>query len=327
MRKSIIRFSDVGNKWVRGLGSFLVFSLIAFSVLGCGLLDQEEDKVVIRVGSRQITVDDLKRDSQFFSPGIDSGIPKEPPIKDRLVEQVIDHYLILEYGKEKGISLPDGELEAAIREIKEGYTEEAFNDALLRGYVDLEGWKERLREQLLAHKIVRKVTEDLVSPSYDEIKKYFETHRNEFRSPRMVRFRQIVTRTREEAETLLGRVHKGEDMGELAGEYSIAPEAERGGEVGWVAQGHLDESMEKALFSTGVGKTSPIVETPYGYHIFQVISARPEGTRELPEVIQEIEARVLIQRRQAFFKKWLHNLRAQFKVDVNQDLLSRLELS
>ena len=319
--------NDAGDGRIRGWGLSLIFSLITFSLLGCGLFDPGDGKVVIRVGSKQVTVDDLKRDSQFISAGIDSGILGQHPEKNRLVERVIDHYLILEYGKAKGINLPDAELETAFREIKKGYTETAFNDALLRGYVDPKEWKRRLKERLLAHKIVRKITEDLAPPNYDEIKWYFETHRNDFRSPRMVRFRQIVTKTREEAEILLERIRKGEDMGGLAREYSIAPEAEIGGEVGWVAQRHLDESMEEVLFSTGSGQTSPIVESPYGYHIFQVISVRPEGRNELHEVIQEIEEMVLIQRRHSFLEKWLHDLRAEFKVHVDQDLLNRLELS
>jgi parvulin-like peptidyl-prolyl isomerase len=142
----------------------------------------------------------------------------------------------------------------------------------------------------------------------------------------MLEFRQIVARTRKDAEDLLRRLRNGEDMTELAREYSIAPEAENGGYVGWVSKGHLEESMEKALFSMPRGKFSPVIETPYGYHIFEVMSARPAGRKELPEVISEIESRLLSQRREKFYKKWLQELRTHFSVKVNEDLLDSLEM-
>ena len=129
-----------------------------------------------------------------------------------------------------------------------------------------------------------------------------------------------------DAENLLRRLRNGKDMGELAGEHSIAPEAENGGYVGWIAKGHLEESMEKALFSMPRGKFSPVIETPYGYHVFEVMSVRPEGRKELPEVISEIESRLLSQRREKFYRKWLQELRAHFSVKVNQDLLNSLEI-
>jgi len=193
---------------------------------------------------------------------------------------------------------------------------------LLRGYVDFDQWKNRLRDRLLYNKIIEKVTENIVPPTYQEIKRYYETNQDKFRSPQMLKFRQIVTRSKEEADNLLIRLHKGEEMSELARQYSITPEAEKGGIVGWIAREHLEESMEKALFSIPTGKISPVIKTPYGYHIFEVLSVRPEGVKEIPEVISEIKLKLFNQKRTEFYGKWLKELRAHFVVKVNQDLLT-----
>jgi peptidyl-prolyl cis-trans isomerase C len=85
--------------------------------------------------------------------------------------------------------------------------------------------------------------------------------------------------------------------------------------------------MEKVLFSMSPGKMSPVIKTPYGYHIFEVLSIRPEGTKKLPEVLSEIESKFIDQKREAAFKKWLGELRTHFKVKVNKQLLNTLELS
>jgi len=283
--------------------------------------------VAIVVGSRQITTDQLKKDMEFISADMDLPDHDRNRIRKQLLELVIDHYLVLEYGRKMGISVSEKEVERAIEDIKKGYTEGSFKNALLRGYVELEQWEERIREQFLVNKIIKEVTENTTPPDYQDIKRYFEDNKDEFKSPKMLEFRQIVTRSREEADALFNRLNNGEDMHELAKKYSIGPEAENGGKVGWVARGHLEESMEKALFSMPQGKISPVVKTPYGFHIFEVLSVRPEGGKQFAEAIREIESRLLSQRRELFFKKWLSELRSQFEIKINQDILNGMETS
>jgi parvulin-like peptidyl-prolyl isomerase len=159
-------------------------------------------------------------------------------------------------------------------------------------------------------------------PSYEDITSYFEANRQAFHQPEMVRFRQIVTQTREEAEALHKRLVSGENMAALAREFSTGPEAENGGEVGWIARGELHESMEGPLFSTEEGKITKVVHTPYGYHIFEVLAHRPEEIRELPEVYGRIEFELLSKKRDAYLDRWLQGLRSRFRVSVDRDKLS-----
>jgi parvulin-like peptidyl-prolyl isomerase len=301
--------------------------LVPVLIHGCGLFEGDKNGAVLVVGSRHVAPDELKKDMSFITAGMDVPENLRARLKDQLIEQIIDHYLIMEYGRENTITLSENELKSAINNIRKEYTEDGFQDALLRGYVDFEEWKDRLRKQLLKNKIIKRATKSISPPSYQDIQRYYVNNQDEFRYPRMLEFRQIVTRTKEEAENLLQRLRNGELMSELARKYSIAPEAENGGKVGWVALGHLDESMEKILFSMSQGKTSPVIKTPYGYHIFEVLSIRPEGMKKLPEVIFKIESKFINQKREAAYKKWLGELRTHFKVKVNKQLLNTLELS
>jgi len=308
-------------------GFIFIFSAAVFFFLGCGLVEQEENRVVMVIGSREITTEALKKDMEFLSAGMNGLEKHQDEYRNQLAEQLISHYLIIEYGKEKGIVLPEGELQSALDDITREYGEEYFKEALLRAYVDFDQWKDQFGEQLLEIKILEKVSKNVVSPTYHEIEQYFENNPAEFRCPQMVKFRQIVTRTRAEAESLLKRIKNGEDMSGLARKYSIAPEAESGGEVGWIARAHLEEGMGRVLFSMPQGKLSPIVETPYGYHIFRVLAIRPGTVKALPDVIEQIETKLLHQKREIFLKNWIETLGTHFEVKINQELLNNVELN
>ncbi len=319
---------------IRGEIRFLIHSLyclfcltLIFLPLGCGLSDHGREDPVMIIGSKHLSCDALKKEMEFIGGGMPVPVKHARGIKTRLIEQIIDYYLVIEYGKQNNISISENEFQRNLNEIKREYSEDAFRKVLLQGYVDSALWEHRLRNQLLVGKVIKLVLEKIAPPSYEEIKIYFQKNRNEFRSPEMLRFRQIVCKSKKEAETLRDRIYAGEDMGKLAKKYSIAPEAEAHGEVGWVARGHLDESMEDALFSLQSGKISPIIKTSFGYHLFEVMSRRPAGVKGLPEVIHEIEALLIRQKHEVFYKKWLEKLRSDFKVAVNQDMLNKLVLS
>jgi parvulin-like peptidyl-prolyl isomerase len=245
---------------------------------------------------------------------------------DSLVEMLVDHYLVLEYGKQQGLSVSDEELENTVREIKKDYAEKDFQDLLLKGYIDYGEWKEGLREQLLIRKITRKASEAGPQVSIEEMKAYYDSHREEFRQPAMVRFRQIVTRTKEEADNIQKRLVQGGDLAATVAQSSKVPASAGSSEPGWFAKGDLDESIEKVVFSLPVGKVSGVVETPYGFHIFEVLGRKQEGVRSLPEAMTEIEARLRYERQEAFYSDWLQNLRKAIPVKIDRALLKELEL-
>jgi parvulin-like peptidyl-prolyl isomerase len=293
---------------------------------GCDYFDKEKKEYVLSVGSRNVTVVELKRDMEFMASGLEAPVRQWEVIREKLVERIVDQYLVLEYGKENGLSISEQELKRELDEIKKEYSEEAFNEELLRGYVSRDEWEARLKDRLLVKKVMARVLDGVVPPTYEEIKEYYEKNKDKYSFPEMIKFRQIVTNKKEEAKDLLKRINNGEDMGRLAKQYSIAPEAEKEGVVGWLARENLHESMGDVIFSLSEGEVSKIVKTPYGYHIFQVLASRDEGVRELPEVKNEIEAKILSEKQDAFFQNWLKDIRLRYKIAVNKDLLNQMEI-
>jgi parvulin-like peptidyl-prolyl isomerase len=308
---------------------FKIFSspvaAIVLALSACGLFGHPEERVVITVGTQHITVKELKRDLRRVALDTEVTVEGQEHPMETLIQKMTDYYLILGYGKQQGINVSDDELEVAVRDIKKDYSEKDFSDTLVHGYIDFEVWKESFRSQLLVKKIIEKVLERAQPVSFDEIRKYYEDNPHEFSHPGMVRFRQIITHAGAEAESILSRIRSGEDMGQLVQKYG--PPGVPGAVEGvWIEKGDLEESMEKVLFSLPVGKISEVVETPYGFHIFQVMERKPAGVKSLPEAMKEIEAKLFYAKEDAFYNNWLKNLRESIPVKINHKVLQSMEL-
>jgi parvulin-like peptidyl-prolyl isomerase len=83
------------------------------------------------------------------------------------------------------------------------------------------------------------------------------------------------------------RIDRGADFAAIAREVSEGAEADRGGELGWVAKHQLDERLTTAIFAAQLGKTSDIVTVEEdGQYLYKVVAEEvrtPEG-RQLEEI-------------------------------------------
>ena len=247
-------------------------------------------------------------------------------IIDPLIDTIVERMSVLEYARENNISVSENELTSTAEDIRKDYTESEFQEILLRMCVDLNEWLEGVRRQLLVQKVMFEVTDGVSAVASQDIKAYYDLHKEEFDRPPMVKFRQIVTETEKDAKIVLAKLEAGAKMLELAEEYSVVPSFENEDQLAWIAMGDLEESMEKVIFSLAVGKISPITKTDHGYHIFQVVTKRPGGTLSLAEAAEEIESKLLYEKRQSFYGEWLRDLKNRYPVKVDWELIKKLEL-
>lgn len=307
---------------------YLIFSflciLFLFTWPACSSKTASIQDVVIRVGDRLITVGDIERIVNITS--LENGIPKKViwSSVSSLVDRIVDDSLILEYGKDKGITLSGIELERAIQDIVKDYPENSFKETLLTMCIDYNDWKERLREKLLIKKIVDREKESLPPISYDAIKSYYEEREEDFRHPPRARFMHILTETRREAELVLARLNGGEDMAKLVKEQPIFAGIQGDHSMNWATKYTLPQPLSDVVFSIPVGELSAIIKTLYGFHIIKVIEREPAGTKKLLDVMGEIENRLLSKAIEMHYRVWLKQLRNSYTVKVNHTLLDKI---
>ena len=136
------------------------------------------------------------------------------------------------------------------------------------------------------------------------------------------RARHILIKTSElvpEAEarrklvTLKERISHGADFAELARLHSNDLSAAKGGDLGWLNPGDTVPDFERAMNSLKPGQVGEPVQSPFGWHLIQVLERRMDVSKE--RVRQT--ARMALRERKAdeAYQDWLRQMRDRAYVE------------
>lgn len=147
-------------------------------------------------------------------------------------------------------------------------------------------YRDDIKEQMLAARMRNKILGDIkVTPS--EVKGFFEKLSKDslpyFNAT--IELQQIVMKprvsfeqqkaARDKAQGILDRIKKGENFELLANLYSEdIGSAQQGGLLDWAPRGTYVKEFEGAAFKLKPDEVSDLVETPFGYHIIQMLERR-----------------------------------------------------
>jgi peptidyl-prolyl cis-trans isomerase SurA len=117
--------------------------------------------------------------------------------------------------------------------------------------------------------------------------------------------------------------NKAATFEELAKLYSNDLSASRGGDLGWIYPGDTVPEFERAMDKLEPGQTSEPVESPFGFHLIQVIERK---TDDVSEERQRLHARQIIRERkqQEATEDWLRQLRDRAYVEYRTEDLGAL---
>jgi peptidyl-prolyl cis-trans isomerase C len=116
------------------------------------------------------------------------------------------------------------------------------------------------------------------------------------------------------AENIRKQLTGGADFAKIAKTSSDCPSKEKGGDLGTVQRGQMVKPFEEAAFKQEVKAIGPIVETPFGYHIIQVLEHSQSQTKPLDEVKVAIADTIKQQRMQEEAERYLAELKAKAKI-------------
>ena len=276
--------------------------------------DQEITKADFLVEFEQ----SLQKDQQL------SGIEREELQRSFLV-QLIDRELIHGEARRLNIALTEADVEAALQGYREDYPGSSFEEMLVERGLTLEAWREELKESLIMEKLLEQAVYSRVSVSDEEVAAYFKANRDQFDRPEQVRARQIVVADEAEGQEVLGILRQERPFAEVAAEYSLSPDAEQGGDLGFFSRGEMPPEFDAIVFDLPVKRLSDLVKSEYGYHIFLVEEKRKAKRLNKKEASDEIRAILDGRKKEEVYLAWLQDMRARAVISVDWAQLEKNE--
>ncbi|MDI7261541.1 MAG: peptidyl-prolyl cis-trans isomerase [Thermodesulfobacteriota bacterium] len=308
---------------MKRLGSHLCLPLVLFLFSGCGLWEGGlPEHLVARVSDEEITVEEFNREFKELvaDQGREGSKPEWRELRQAYLDQMIERKLLAGEARHLGIKISEEELNQAIYEIQKDYPGEGFGEKLGLKGMNLEEWKVRLKEKLLAEKMIRSAHRYQGKIEEKEASEFYQTHRSLFQLPQRVRVRQIVVADGEEAIQILKRLKKGESFEKLAIGKSLGPEKVQGGNLGYFSQGEKPAEFDH-VFSMEVGAISEVIKSPYGYHIFKLEEKREPRELSFEEARRDIFQRLEREKGEEEYQKWFKSLKEKAKVKINKKWL------
>jgi peptidyl-prolyl cis-trans isomerase SurA len=260
------------------------------------------DRVVAVVGDVPITQSNL-RERIVAKKQEGAAVPKDSAgykaFAIASLNELVDEELLLEKGKEIKTEVPDADVnntvETQFKAVRSRFgTEAEFRSELSKaGYGAPEEYKRFLTEGIKRNEMISRTTKKLredgkiasANVTDADVQEAYE--RNKASLPKRepsVAWRQIIVapkpsfaskeRARVRAESLLAEIKRGADFEQIAKRESADSGSRvNGGDLGWTRRGKMVPEFDRWLFgyyALAPGQLSPVVESPFGYHIIRV---------------------------------------------------------
>ena len=266
------------------------------------------DRIIAVVNEDVITRRDLDDRMKVVEIQLkEQGTPAPPT--DVLEKQVLDRMIYtkvqLQFAKETGLRVDDGQLDSAIGRIAEN---NKISPAQLRTTLEKDGvsfvkFREDIRDEIVMSRLREREVDNKITVADSEVDNLLNTLQlqdgktEEFdlshiliRVPEQVSPEQLRDR-RARADKALAQINGGADFRQVAASFSEAPDAVQGGAMGWRELTRLPAIFAEAVKTMKPGDVSPILRSPNGLHIVRLNGRRGQ---DAPVIVSQTHPRHIL---------------------------------
>lgn len=243
----------------------------------------QENKVLATIGDREITTEEVQA---FISRMGPQGQQFQSPegIKNIANELVNQHLLYLE-AKENGLD----------------------NHDIYKEQVEL------AKADILTQYAFRHLFSS-IEIDEDELLKYYEEHKEYFKSPETVKGSHILVGDEDKAHKIIKEIENGKSFEDAANEYSTCPSKDKGGDLGEFTRGQMVPEFEKVAFDLDIDTLSQPVKTNFGYHIIKITEKTPEGLEKFDNVKDQVRQQLLSIKQQEVYLARTNSLKNKYEI-------------
>ncbi len=263
---------------------------------GAGLVD----RIVAVVNKEVITLSELNEAMGAATRQLRRQGTQAPPhdvLERQMLERLILDKAQLQMAKETGIRVEETQVDRAVQRVAEQnkLTLADFRAALERDGIPFDAFRSDLRDQIVLTRLREREVDDKIQVSDTEIDLFLQETGAQSAERAEYNLAHILVRVPEQAsperiEAARARAEKARaeaasgDFGAVAASYSDAPDALRGGVLGWRSADRLPELFSSAVAKMGSGQVSEVLKSSAGFHVLKLLDRRGAVAPNVPIV-------------------------------------------
>jgi peptidyl-prolyl cis-trans isomerase SurA len=281
-------------------------------------------------------------------PELANVTPESPELRKAVAEvtpdlilDAVDELLLIQRGRELGLTLGDDQFKQIIENIKKSNNledDERFQAALKQEGMTMADLRRSLERQMLVSEVQNREVMGKIAVTEEESRTYYEANRQQFTTPSEITLREILIEVpadargvnvaqddaaKAEAEEIRKRLLGGEPFARLAAEVSDAPSKANGGLIGPINITELADSLQMLINGMKVGDLTAVMRTQRGYQILKLESRTETKVRSFDDARRDISNRVGEQKLRGERLKYLERLRTQATITWRNDELKK----
>ena len=224
----------------------------------------ELDRIVAVVNNEVITFGDLNNRMVMVVKQLQAQSTQLPPqdaLKKQLLERMINDMVQMQEAKETGIRVDDATLDKALQRIADenSLSMTEFRRRLEEDGVRWQKFREEVRGEVIMSRLREREVESGINVTEAEVDTQLSLDAREATTDQEFRLAHILVLVPEQATSVqiearrkralqaLSELRKGAEFAQISAQYSDAPDALQGGNLGWRPSGRLPAIFLEAL--------------------------------------------------------------------------------
>ena len=288
--------------------AFFFLSLISTSI---GFTQSEEnikklDRIIAIVDQDVISEKELQEKINSVVNNLKSQkieIPPEGILRKQVLERLITNSIQIQLASQTGLKINDAQVDKTIERIAEKNKSniDNFKKELEKKGINYYKFREEIRNEIIISQLKDREVRSKIVITEGEIVNFLNIQSQEVQDEFEVAHILIrvpedtspekLEKLKNKAEEASKQIQSGKNFIQVSAAFSETPNALEGGNLGWKKVSDLPILFVDALKKVEVGKLTPILRSPNGFHILKLINKKGSSN---PILIEQIHARHIL---------------------------------
>ena len=264
------------------------------------------DRIIAIVDQDVITEKELQEKINSVMDNLKSQkieIPTENVLRKQVIERLITNSTQIQLAYQTGLKISDAQVDKTIERIAET---NKLNVADFKKILEKDGtnfykFREEIRNEITITQLKEREIDSKIVITDGEIDNFLNAQSKEIQDEFevahiLIRVPEDATpekleKLKNKAEEAAKQIQSGKNFTQVSAAFSETPNALEGGNLGWKKSSDLPTLFVDALKKTEVGKLTPILRSPNGFHILKLINKKGSSG---PLVVEQTHARHIL---------------------------------